>query len=134
MTEIRALLLTGVVASTRLSERLGDVAMANVWATHDRAARDLLPLHGGREIDKTDGMLLIGRLIHAGEATEGGSWPQRRAVVTDVRCWLACARAGRHAACNLRGRSPAACGNPSYRDNAWMRGQRPPRAHQPPST
>jgi predicted ATPase/class 3 adenylate cyclase len=59
MTEIRALLLTDVVGSTRLSERLGDVAMADVWATHDRAARDLLPLHGGREIDKTDGMLLM---------------------------------------------------------------------------
>jgi predicted ATPase len=59
MTEIRALLLTDVIASTRLSERLGDVAMAEVWASHDRAARDLLPLHGGREIDKTDGMLLM---------------------------------------------------------------------------
>ncbi len=59
MSEIRALLLTDVVASTRLSERLGDAAMAAVWAAHDRAARDLLPLHGGREIDKTDGMLLM---------------------------------------------------------------------------
>ena len=77
---------------------------------------------------------LSGLLIHAGEAIEGGSWPQRRAVVIDVRCWLVCARAGRHAAFNLRGRSPAACGNPSCRNNAWMRGQRPPRAHQPPST
>ena len=134
MTEIRALLLTDVVASTRLSERLGDVAMADVWAAHDRAARDLLPLHGRREIDKTDGMLLIGRLIHAGEATEGGSWSQRRTVVTDVRCWLACAWAGRPAVCHLGARSPAACGNPSYLDNAWMCGQRPPRAHQPPST
>jgi predicted ATPase/class 3 adenylate cyclase len=59
MTEIRALLLTDVVASTQLSERLGDAAMAQIWAAHDRAARDLLPLHGGREIDKTDGMLLL---------------------------------------------------------------------------
>ena len=57
--ETRALLLTDVVNSTQLSEALGDAAMAEVWADHDRAARDLLPLHGGLEIDKTDGMLLL---------------------------------------------------------------------------
>ncbi len=33
--------------------------MAAVWAAHDRAARDLLPAWRGREIDKTDGMLLL---------------------------------------------------------------------------
>lgn len=59
MSELRALLLTDVVDSTRLSERLGDQAMAAVWAAHDRVARDLLPLWRGREIDKTDGMLLL---------------------------------------------------------------------------
>jgi predicted ATPase/class 3 adenylate cyclase len=59
MTEIKALLLTDVVGSTQLSEALGDAVMAGVWAAHDRAARDLLPSHGGREIDKTDGMLLM---------------------------------------------------------------------------
>ena len=56
---IRALLLTDVVDSTRLSEHIGDVAMAQVWAAHDRLARDLLPAHRGLEIDKTDGMLLM---------------------------------------------------------------------------
>ncbi|HRI17221.1 MAG TPA: tetratricopeptide repeat protein [Burkholderiaceae bacterium] len=30
-----------------------------MWAAHDRAARDLLPDWRGREIDKTDGMLLL---------------------------------------------------------------------------
>ena len=55
----RALLLTDVVNSTQLSESLGDAAMAELWAEHDRAARDLLPLHSGLEIDKTDGMLLL---------------------------------------------------------------------------
>ena len=55
----RALLLTDVVDSTLLSERLGDVFMAGVWLAHDRAARDLLPRWRGREIDKTDGMLLL---------------------------------------------------------------------------
>lgn len=59
MSETRALLLTDVVDSTKLSERLGDQAMAAVWTAHDRAARDLLPLWRGREIDKTDGMLLL---------------------------------------------------------------------------
>ena len=56
---IRALLLTDVVDSTRLSEHIGDAAMAQVWAAHDRLARDLLPAHRGLEIDKTDGMLLM---------------------------------------------------------------------------
>jgi len=59
MSAVRALLLTDVVDSTKLSEQLGDAAMAAVWAAHDRAARDLLPAHHGREIDKTDGMLML---------------------------------------------------------------------------
>ena len=59
MTDIRALLLTDVVDSTQLSARLGDHAMAGVWAAHDRVARDLLVQWRGREIDKTDGMLML---------------------------------------------------------------------------
>ena len=59
MSDVRALLLTDVVDSTKLSEALGDAAMADVWAAHDRRARDLLPTWRGREIDKTDGMLLL---------------------------------------------------------------------------
>jgi predicted ATPase/class 3 adenylate cyclase len=59
MAEIRALLLTDMVDSTQLSEAIGDEAMAAVWAAHDRVARDLLPPWRGREIDKTDGMLLL---------------------------------------------------------------------------
>ncbi|MCV2368322.1 ATP-binding protein [Roseateles oligotrophus] len=59
MSEIRALLLTDVVDSTKMSEKLGDQAMAEVWIQHDRVARDLLPIWHGREIDKTDGMLLL---------------------------------------------------------------------------
>ena len=58
-TEARALLLTDLVGSTRLAERLGDAAMAELNAAHDRAARDLLRAWGGREIDKTDGWLLL---------------------------------------------------------------------------
>jgi predicted ATPase/class 3 adenylate cyclase len=59
MTETKALLLTDVVGSTQLSEALGDATMASVWLAHDRVARDLLPGCNGREIDKTDGMLLM---------------------------------------------------------------------------
>ena len=59
MEDVRALLLTDVVDSTKLSEELGNRAMAEIWAAHDRVARDLLPAWHGREIDKTDGMLLM---------------------------------------------------------------------------
>jgi predicted ATPase/class 3 adenylate cyclase len=59
MSEIRALLLTDVVDSTKLAESIGDTAMAQVWAAHDRIARDLLQRHLGHEIDKTDGMLML---------------------------------------------------------------------------
>ena len=59
MSHLRAMLLTDVVDSTKLSLRVGDAAMATLWAAHDRAARDLLPVWHGREIDKTDGMLLL---------------------------------------------------------------------------
>ncbi len=58
-SDIKALLLTDVVDSTQLSATLGDGAMAQLWAAHDRLARDLLPPWRGREIDKTDGMLLM---------------------------------------------------------------------------
>jgi predicted ATPase/class 3 adenylate cyclase/Tfp pilus assembly protein PilF len=59
MSHQRALLLTDVVDSTKLSLCVGDATMAKLWAAHDRAARDLLPFWHGREIDKTDGMLLL---------------------------------------------------------------------------
>ena len=59
MSAVRALLITDVVGSTELTEKIGDEAMAEAWAAHDRIARDLLPRFGGREIDKTDGMLLL---------------------------------------------------------------------------
>jgi predicted ATPase/class 3 adenylate cyclase len=64
MSELRALLLTDVVDSTRLSEQLGDAVVAQLWASHDRLARDLLPAWRGREIDKTDGMLLLFESAH----------------------------------------------------------------------
>lgn len=59
VSDVRALLLTDVVDSTALAARIGDDRMAQVWVAHDRVARDLLQVHGGREIDKTDGMLML---------------------------------------------------------------------------
>ena len=59
MSDSRALLLTDVVDSTRLAEQMGDAASSVLWAAHDRAARDLLPRWHGREIEKTDGLLLL---------------------------------------------------------------------------
>ena len=59
MSEVLALLQTDVVGSTELSERLGDAATAELWSAHDRVARDLLRECGGREIDKSDGFLLL---------------------------------------------------------------------------
>jgi predicted ATPase/class 3 adenylate cyclase len=59
MNPPRALLLTDVVDSTRLSHELGDAAMARLWTEHDRAARDLLRVWRGREIEKTDGLLAL---------------------------------------------------------------------------
>ncbi len=59
MSLIKALLLTDVVDSTRLLEKLGDSAMGEIWSAHDRVSRGLLGPWRGREIDKTDGMLLL---------------------------------------------------------------------------
>lgn len=58
-SEVHALLLTDLADSTRLSQRLGDAAMGNVWVVHDRLARDLLRQWSGREIDKSDGLLIL---------------------------------------------------------------------------
>ena len=55
----RVLLLTDVVDSTLLTEELGDPAASALWAEHDRVARDLLAVWSGREIDRSDGFLLL---------------------------------------------------------------------------
>lgn len=91
MSEIRALLLTDVVDSTKLSQEIGDAAMAAVWTAHDRVARGLLDPWRGREIDKTDGMLLL--FDNAGDAI-GYAMAYHRALAT-LETPLA-ARAGLH--------------------------------------
>ena len=58
-TVIRTLLLTDLVDSTKLIEKLGDARAYEVATRHDRLSRDLLPRFNGLEIDKTDGFLLL---------------------------------------------------------------------------
>ena len=59
MAALHALLLTDVVDSTRITERLEERAATALWSSHDRLARDLIATWRGREIDKTDGMLVL---------------------------------------------------------------------------
>ena len=59
MSSSRTLLLTDVVDSTALNERLGTQAMAAVWAAHDATARTLLRQWRGREVGRSDGFLLL---------------------------------------------------------------------------
>ncbi|HEY6984841.1 MAG TPA: putative peptide modification system cyclase [Rhodanobacteraceae bacterium] len=56
---LRTLVLCDLADSTALVERLGDLRAAELFRKHDRLARTLLHQHGGREIDKTDGFLLM---------------------------------------------------------------------------
>ncbi|WP_170115571.1 tetratricopeptide repeat protein [Melittangium boletus] len=56
---IRTVLLLDLIDSTRLVETIGDTRAAELFARHDQLARELLRLHGGQEIDKTDGFLLL---------------------------------------------------------------------------
>ncbi len=65
---LKTLLVSDLVASTRLVEELGDERTARLFRRHDRMARDLLAEHAGREIDKTDGFLMLfERPMHAVE-------------------------------------------------------------------
>lgn len=56
---LRTLLVSDLVGSTELVSRLGDQRAFQLFGRHDRVARDLLQAFGGREIDKTDGFLLL---------------------------------------------------------------------------
>ena len=56
---LRTLVMCDLVDSTALIGRLGDQRAADVIRKHDRLARTLLQAHGGREIDKTDGFLVM---------------------------------------------------------------------------
>jgi adenylate cyclase len=56
---LRTLLICDLAESTAMVEKLGDQRAADLMRRHDRLSRDLLQRHGGREIDKTDGFLVL---------------------------------------------------------------------------
>ena len=56
---IKTLVVTDLVDSTALLDKLGDERASSVFARCDRAARSRLTDFGGQEIDKTDGFLLL---------------------------------------------------------------------------
>src|SRR5256885_9618600 len=56
---LRAVLICDLIDSTGLVERLGDRAAADLMSRHDRVARAAMQRHDGREVDKTDGFLLL---------------------------------------------------------------------------
>ena len=53
------LLLADLVDSTAVNARVGDDAMAHLWDRHDDLSRELALLHNGREVDRTDGFLML---------------------------------------------------------------------------
>jgi putative peptide modification system cyclase len=56
---LRTLVACDLVDSTAMIEQLGDRGAAGFMHLLDRQSRDLLYRHGGQEIDKTDGFLLL---------------------------------------------------------------------------
>lgn len=63
---IRALLLTDLCDSVSLVERIGDVASAELFRSHDLLVLELQQRWSGRLIDRSDGMLLVfERPLHA---------------------------------------------------------------------
>ncbi len=57
--QVRTLLLTDLVDSTGLVERIGDQAAAVLFRAHDRMVLELQQRWRGRLIDRSDGLLLI---------------------------------------------------------------------------
>ncbi|HET7930060.1 MAG TPA: hypothetical protein VFL63_01545 [Rhodanobacteraceae bacterium] len=57
--QICTLLVCDIADSTALVERLGDHRASGLIEQHDQLARGLVAHHNGREIDKTDGFLLV---------------------------------------------------------------------------
>ncbi len=57
--QVRTLLLTDLVDSTSLVERIGDSAAAELFRAHDRMVLELQQRWRGRLIDRSDGLLLI---------------------------------------------------------------------------
>src|SRR3546814_12482992 len=74
-TQMRAVVCLDLANSTALIEKLGDARAAELFRRHDRLTRDMLRNHKGREVDKTDGFLL---LFHRSVAAAGYSLEYQR--------------------------------------------------------
>jgi predicted ATPase/class 3 adenylate cyclase/Tfp pilus assembly protein PilF len=59
MLETLTLVMTDIVDSTQLNERLGDERMRALWERHDRLARDLIRDWRGIEVGRGDGFLVL---------------------------------------------------------------------------
>ncbi len=57
--QLRTLLLTDIVDSTSLVERLGDGPASELFRAHDRLVLQLQQQWRGRLIDRSDGLLLL---------------------------------------------------------------------------
>jgi len=58
-TRMCVLMVTDLVDSTKIVERVGDEEATRLFRRIDRVSRDLLATHAGLEIDKTDGFLFL---------------------------------------------------------------------------
>ena len=58
-SSVRVLVITDLVGSTAMVSNLGDRRAAEVFAKVDDLSRGMLEAHRGREIDRTDGFLLL---------------------------------------------------------------------------
>ena len=65
---MHTLVFADIVDSTAKVQQLGDAAAAALWAEHDRHARQALSRLGGREIDRSDGFLMLFDSLPAGVA------------------------------------------------------------------
>lgn len=68
----QALLFSDIVDSTAMVQRLGDAAASSLWDRHDRLVAALLAAHDGREIDRSDGCLLLFADVPAAAAFAAG--------------------------------------------------------------
>jgi len=59
MLETLTLVMTDIVDSTQVNERLGDQRMGVLWERHDRLARDLIRDWRGIEVGRGDGFLVL---------------------------------------------------------------------------
>ena len=132
--QIRSILVTRIVGTTKAAERLGDRAWGELVLAHERAVREQLVLFGGEEIDAPgDGFLLsfdsparavrcalrIRRSRSHARAGDPGRHPHRRGRAPwGPPARYCCARRRPH--CRPRRRR----GGPRQRDHPRARGRR----------